>query len=334
MNNPLVIVWRVLEACNLGCSFCAYDKNIKHAPISADAVQIRRFMKVLAEFSSATKRDVLISWLGGEPFLWSELYALTSEARSLGLHISTTTNGTMLGSQNLRRHIIENYDELTISIDGIGDLHNDLRQWEGGFDKLHTNIAKLRDEKIAAKSSLVLRANIVLMRDNIDQLIPLCHEIADWGISVITFNQLGGRDRPEFYPDHRLSKMNVVWLEEMLPNLKHALSQKNVTLLGSKAYMARFIASANGQKMPIENCSPGIKFLFIDEKGIAAPCSFTGKDYGIGIDSLATSHDIAQLYTRFDFMQKNRRSSECDDCHSTQVFEKFESKASIHPDLQ
>jgi sulfatase maturation enzyme AslB (radical SAM superfamily) len=212
-------------------------------------------MGVLASFVHATKRDVLISWLGGEPFLWPELQSLTVEARSFNLHVSTTTNGTMLGSKSLRSHILENYAELTVSIDGIGDTHNELREWKGGFDKLRTNITKLHEEKIEINSSTILRSNIVLMRDNIDQFIPLCHEIADWGISVITFNQLGGRDRPEFYPAHRLTASNVAFLEDILPDLKANLLKRGVTLLGSKAYMARFVSSAMGKKMPIVNCS-------------------------------------------------------------------------------
>ncbi|WP_218281224.1 hypothetical protein [Verrucomicrobium spinosum] len=49
----------------------------------ADPAEIRRFAAVLADWSQATGRPVLLSWLGGEPLLWKPLEALTRTAGTI-----------------------------------------------------------------------------------------------------------------------------------------------------------------------------------------------------------------------------------------------------------
>ena len=39
--------------------------------------------------------------------------------RTLGLRVSTTTNGTPLGSAVVRDHILEHYSELTVSVEKL-----------------------------------------------------------------------------------------------------------------------------------------------------------------------------------------------------------------------
>jgi hypothetical protein len=50
------------------------------------------------------------------------LQQLTDTIRALGLEVSTTTNGTTLGSARMRKHLCESYEESTISIDGFCSL--------------------------------------------------------------------------------------------------------------------------------------------------------------------------------------------------------------------
>src|SRR5205823_4127489 len=112
---------------------------------------------------------------------------------------STTTNGTGLGSAKLRRHLLDCYAELTVSVDAVGPVHDRLRGWAGGYASLERNVLQLAKEKQARRGGPLLRANVLLMRETIPGFEDLCFKLADWGIEEITFNQLGGNDRPEFY---------------------------------------------------------------------------------------------------------------------------------------
>ncbi|MGY4505890.1 organic radical activating enzyme [Bradyrhizobium sp. GM24.11] len=93
----MIVVWRVVDSCNLACGFCAYDKRLGFPRSQAAPADILRFAAVLAEHQTQTGDRVLLSWLGGEPLRWQPLQALTHAARELGLEVSATTNCTTLG---------------------------------------------------------------------------------------------------------------------------------------------------------------------------------------------------------------------------------------------
>src|SRR5262245_48574777 len=136
-DNAMVVVWRVTERCNLSCKFCAYDRELSRPRRDASPECIRDFGAVLAEHQRVTGDSVLVSWLGGEPLLWQPLTELTRMFCSdYGLRVSTTTNGTRLSSAEMRAHLLEYYSELTISVDAIGRLHDELRGWSQGFARL------------------------------------------------------------------------------------------------------------------------------------------------------------------------------------------------------
>ena len=220
--TAMIVVWRVLTSCNLSCPFCAFDGRLAFERSHADPAEILRVTGLLADYQAQSGDPVLLSWLGGEPFLWRPLRDLTLGARALGLEVSATTNGTTLGSPRVREHVRDAYKELTISVDGFSAMHNPMRGWVGGFEKLRSWIPALASEARAQRSGLKLRANVVLMRQNVAEFPALCSELATWGIAEITFNQLGGRDRPEFHPSHRLRPADVDALEAQLPDIESA----------------------------------------------------------------------------------------------------------------
>ncbi len=322
-TRSLVVVWRVTERCNLGCKFCAYDRAVERSRRDADPASILAFGSVLGEYSREIGIPILVSWLGGEPLIWQPLTKLTTSFRNWGLKISTTTNGAVLGSPQMRAHLLEHYSEITVSVDGLGAVHDASRGWAGGFDILRRGVRALSEVKRERGVGPLLRANVVLMRETVHQFPALCRELAEWGITEITFNQLGGNDRPEFYPANRLRTDQVAWLAEELPALSAELALCGVRLAGGSDYLRRIDASSRDLRIAVEDCRPGEDFLFIDETGLAAPCSFTGAAYGVPIAELRSARDLRDLPARFRAMQRCRREAACEDCHSTRVFEKF-----------
>ena len=322
----MIVVWRVTERCNLACSFCAYDRRVARSRRDADPASVLAFGSALAEYQRVTADAVLVSWLGGEPLLWSPLERLTRTfVHDLGLRVSVTTNGTALASAKVREHLLDCYSEMTVSVDAVGEAHDRIRGWRGGFAQLRRVVpllaaARWRD------SSPRLRANVVLMRDNVAGFAELCLELATWGIDEITFNQLGGNDRPEFWAGHRLSPNDVDRFAAHLPELRHALAARGVTLRGGDHYIERIRSSAAGRRLPVRDCGPGERFLFVSEQGTVSPCSFTESSFGVPIAELASGEDVAALPWRFGATRDARPASVtvCGDCPSTQVFAKFE----------
>jgi MoaA/NifB/PqqE/SkfB family radical SAM enzyme len=322
----MIVVWRVTEHCNLACKFCAYDRDLVRSRRDAEPEEIYGFAAVLRDYQAETGDRVLVSWLGGEPLLWRPLRTLSESINlEFGLRLSTTTNGTPLGSPAVRAHLLRSYAELTVSADALGQTHDQLRGSIGLFASLQRNVRLLSAEKRQSGSALRLRANVVLMKQTLPDFPALCQELASWGIEEICFNQLGGNDRPEFYSGHRLSPAQTDELAELLPVLRAQLAQVGVRLLGSRAYLQRMHASARDDRLAIAHCHPGESFLFIDETGRVAPCSFTNANYGVNVKSLTTVRDLIHLPQVFTERRQHQRASACDDCLSTHVFAKFDS---------
>ena len=163
----MIVVWRVTERCNLACGFCAYDRRVERSRRDADPDAVLAFGAVLAEYQRAAADPVLVSWLGGEPLLWSPLERLTTAfVREFGLRVSVTTNGTALASAKVRAHVLDCYSEVTVSVDALGEAHDRVRGWRGGFAQLRRVVPQLAAARRPERFPR-LRANVVLMCDNV-----------------------------------------------------------------------------------------------------------------------------------------------------------------------
>jgi MoaA/NifB/PqqE/SkfB family radical SAM enzyme len=322
----MIVVWRVTERCNLGCGFCAYDRRLPFARHDIDAGVVEAFAPLLHDYQQMTGDPVLVSWIGGETLLWQPLFRLSRWLReAFGIAASTTTNGTTLHLREVRTGILESLAELTVSVDGLAAFHDQVRNWPGGWQRLEAGVTALSRERDSCGSSLKLRANVVLMHDNLDQFGPLCDVLADWGVDEITFNQLGGRDRPEFFPAHRLTVDDARMLAETIPALQARMALLGVRLCATAPYLARIEASATNQALAVSDCKPGERFLFIDERARVAPCNFTTEQFGIPLANIGNVDDLLALPALFSDAQRQTHHPICQDCPSTRVFAKFAS---------
>jgi radical SAM protein with 4Fe4S-binding SPASM domain len=320
----MIVLWRITTKCSFGCGFCAYDRSLRIPRTNVDAREVDRFGALLGQWARMRDEPVLLSWLGGEPFLWPPVIELSAKLhREYGLSISATTNGSTLLREQVQRTVLNHFAELTFSVDGLALRHDALRKAPGSWDRIAEGVRVLADNRKALNSGLRLRANIVLMRGSVADLPELLRTLADWGIDEITFNQLGGRDRPEFYPAHRLLPAEAFELRAMLPALSKELASLGTRLCANGGYLDRILASSRNEHLPVEDCEPGQRFLFIDENGQVSPCSFTTASYGLPINQITSVADLANLPLRFRKAREARRSPECADCLSTQTFGKF-----------
>ena len=320
----LLVLWRVTERCNLGCRFCGYDRSLARLRREVRPDTALAFGAVLGRYRRETGRRVLVSWLGGEPLLWAPLAEISAQYRQRhDLDLSLTTNATRLARPEVRAMLLQHYAEVTVSVDGDAPFHDSVRGQSGLHASLVKSLSALANAKRAAGAGPLLRANVILMRGNVESFPALCRELTRWGIEEITFNQLGGNERPEFFPDNRLLPQQVHLLRRELPPLRAELSRLGVVLRGSAQYLERMAASSLDSAIAPADCAPGQALLFIDEDSYVSPCSFTSRDYGVPLADIDTPAALAALPMRFAALRNGQRAPACADCHSTQHFGKF-----------
>jgi MoaA/NifB/PqqE/SkfB family radical SAM enzyme len=323
--SELIVLWRVTTHCNLACGFCAYDRRLALPRQDADMGEALRFAAILAACVRQTGRQVLLSWIGGEPLLWKPLWAVCNELeRHPGMAMSATTNGSTLHRASERLRVLEHFDEVTVSVDDFASGHEAMRGNAGGWTRLRDAVKALHRDRVLAGRTIRLRANVVLMRQNLASFDALCDELADWGVDEISFNALGGRDRPEFFEGRGLRLEDLAVLGDQLPAMRARLSARLVRLCGSQAYLERLGANADGHKLVIDDCAPGRSFLFIDEHGSISPCSFSSDTYGIPLSSIRNVDDLLALPQRYTDARQRLRATACNDCRANHLYGKFE----------
>lgn len=317
----LIVVVRVNTECALRCSFCGYSRDLNRPAKTIDDNKLKEFGKILQQQQSARNQRVLVSWLGGEPFQWRQWRETSLAFRELGIALGITTNGIALCSEQVRSDALQLFDQITISIDGLAESHNRMRQSPGLFERLRRVVGSLNERR--SNSQPWLRVNTILTKHNVASFHVFCETMADWGFDEMTFNQLGGNDRPEYFPNNRLSPDQVAKLIDEIPKIQAACQSRGMTLCSSPSYLHRIYESANNREISIEDCSPGEHFLFVDELGNVSPCSFTSQSLGVSLKDLNTPAKLNALDRMFREKRCGTMPTCCKDCHATHVFAKF-----------
>lgn len=318
-----VIVWRITQTCNMNCRFCSYSNEVERLRSDADEAEITRLCGVLADYKQRTGDDLLVSWIGGEPLLWDQLLKHSAFLHENGVRVSTTTNGLLLGRKDIQEGILRHFSEIVCSLDGYETCNDDVRQHRGHFQLVSKHIrelARLRDEM---DSPLKIKVNTILMRRNIRQFPAFCEYLNSLGVDEVTFNQLGGFDRPEFFEDNRLTPEQAEELCRMLPEMQADFAKRGLIIHGSPKYLERIRLTTRNERNPIAECEPGTWFWFINENGYISPCSYTSYEYKFPTSEIRTPEDFDRAEAFFRRCRCEARSKWCDDCFCTQVYDKF-----------
>ncbi len=126
-----IVVWNLTRTCNLKCIHCYTASDAIKYPGEVDFDTCKRVLEDLADFGVPA---VLFS--GGEPLIRKDLFDLATYARSLGLHVVLSTNGTLITPEIAQRFVELKFAYIGISLDSaIPEIHDKFRGVEGAFHR-------------------------------------------------------------------------------------------------------------------------------------------------------------------------------------------------------
>ena len=154
--------------CNLRCKMCPFWKR----PIPDSSLAQEK--TVLEQIYNSGAAGVAFE--GGEPLLRRDLVEILAYSRSLPLHTSLITNGTLLES---RIDEIEPYINgvVYVSLDGLEETHDSIRGVGGSFRKAVRGIC-------AAKEKVPVTINTTLMAENVDEIESIVELAKDLGTKI------------------------------------------------------------------------------------------------------------------------------------------------------
>lgn len=126
------LFWECTTTCNLSClhcgSDCSKDNSIKDMPLND-------FLAALDTIESKSKNFIVVL-TGGEPLLRKDIETCGREIRRRGVRWSLVTNGYLYDQQKHISLLNAGLGALTISLDGLEDTHNWLRNAKNSFSKV------------------------------------------------------------------------------------------------------------------------------------------------------------------------------------------------------
>ena len=163
VHRKPIVVWNCTPACNLACSHCyaacAGEQKVLTTEQALDVIDD------LAAFQAP-----VLLFSGGEPFARPDIRELAAHAKSKGLRVTFSTNGTLIddATADWIRDLGVAY--VGISIDGTEAIHDAFRRRPGAYQLALAAIRRLRDRNVK------VGLRVTMTRDNV-RAIPAIFDL-------------------------------------------------------------------------------------------------------------------------------------------------------------
>lgn len=282
-RDPIQVTHFVTSRCNARCKHCFYwnDLNLNKNELKLE--EIKNISKSMPNFFF-----LIIS--GGEPFLRSDLgdiiktYYLNNNIGNLTI----PTNGFLTDSiYNTSKEILDSCPDLfftvSLSIDGIGKDHDEIRGVSGLFEKLEKTYWKLNDLKKSYKNFNVdfLTTLSKLNQEKLEQISSYINKTFNNDINVSLV-----RGNPK---EHSIKEIDIRFYDNILDFQKNRfdkLSSFNQSKLKVKVRKImhnlrhEFISRTFKEGKYLIPCYACKLDVVINEEGDVYPCETLGRKIG------------------------------------------------------
>lgn len=188
---PINLTFEMTHLCNLSCYMC--DLYGTGADLEAmrsenyrrdDLMSEDDYRRVIEEVSAFKPS---ISLTGGEPMISPMTLPLIRAASKAGLVTTMTTNGYRM-TEHAGDLVEAGLRNVTMSLDGVGDVHDAIRGHEGTFANFDRGLAALQ---AARRDGLpTIQINVTICGRNQEKLTEILDYAADRGVNRVIFSHL------------------------------------------------------------------------------------------------------------------------------------------------
>lgn len=177
--RPVVPLILLTELCNARCVHCDIWKN-RGKENSPCVEQWKTFLTGLREWLG----PVQVVFTGGEALLKPFAADLVAHASSLGLFVEILTHGYWDDQSKIEKLTLARPWKITISVDGIGDLHTRIRGRENFWEKTSNTIRTVKRVRSDQKLATIIRLKTVIMSHNLDGVAEVARFARQDGMEV------------------------------------------------------------------------------------------------------------------------------------------------------
>jgi len=292
--DPMTLTYSVTAACQSRCKTCQIGKMFCQDPTRSDKdLKLDEIEKIF----KSMKPVYFFNISGGEPFMRKDLPDIVFLAcKYLKPRVIHTPTNAILSERIVENtekiiNIIHNYDtevQFTVkpSIDGIGELHDEIRGVKGNFKCLIKTIEGLKNLENKYQT-FHLELGTVISNYNIDYL----NEIEDFvhSLGIESYRNEVAECRTEFFnledpitpPADVYQKLIKDFAQKIEANIgeKKSLAKTTEALRVVYYDIAAKILKENRQIIP---CYAGVSNVHINYDGGVWPCCVLGYDKQMG----------------------------------------------------
>jgi MoaA/NifB/PqqE/SkfB family radical SAM enzyme len=172
-------------ACNLNCISCKcpeINNEIDHSNI----LKLADYDKLLNDFKEMGGTN--LSLYGGEPLIVKDIFNIIKIAKSKNLKVLLTTNGMALTADYSKKLIDAGLDNLTISVNGTGIVHEIIGQKKGSFEKFKNNLLDFsKINGYGSEKKIKIHFHSTVMRQNVHDLHNILLLAKEINVTTITY---------------------------------------------------------------------------------------------------------------------------------------------------
>jgi radical SAM enzyme (rSAM/lipoprotein system) len=297
--------WECTLRCNLSCLHCGSDCLSNN---SQTDMPLEDFLKVIDEVKIQFEpSNVLIAITGGEPLLRKDLEKCGYELQKRGFPWGMVSNGFSLTNEKYDALVSSGLKTLTISLDGLEENHNWLRDNKDSFKKAVDAISY-----ISGKNNILFDIVTCVNQKNIDELEKIKEllvnlKVKQWRLFTI-FPKGRAKDIQEF-------KLDENGLKRVMEFIAATRKEGKIKAeFSCEGFLGRYEADVRDG---IYFCRAGINVASVLADGSISACPSLRGDYIQG--NIYKDKFLDVWNNKFEIM-RNRSWTKTGECKACNVY--------------
>jgi MoaA/NifB/PqqE/SkfB family radical SAM enzyme len=260
--RPEFCVWELTLKCNMRCSHCGSMAG----KARENELTVDECLNVAEQLVKLGCKQV--TFIGGEVFLYKGWEIIARKLTENGIYVNIITNGFLLGDEQIAQIKYARLVNIGISLDGMQDNHNNIRNVNTSFDKVMEAFDVLNRERIpvAVVTSLIDK--------NFEDLWPIYdllveNDIQLWQIQIV--NPMGNMvDKKSFLLDPSKVPLVTKFIREKRSEQKVMIyAGDNIGYFDENEL---YLRSQPGTVYEWFGCQAGLRVVGIDSIGNVKGC--------------------------------------------------------------
>jgi len=174
---PFFCNLQITEKCNLNCLHCGFSSGKKHK----EELTFQELAELINELSHLKCERIQLT--GGEPLVRNDWRAIAEHVSNLGIEVTLMSNGYQISAGIAKEIKDSGITMVGISIDGLEDSHNRIRNNPNSYERSLRAIDYLNDNEVPVSVlSTINRYNIDELEDLRHVLIQ--HNVISWRLQI------------------------------------------------------------------------------------------------------------------------------------------------------